>query len=189
MNLTPLMGLPYPAPGDAPCDFDEQWCQFTAAVDAIFDVWEAGLDRAYPAVPAAVMQLTTTTAAPVTILNFNPVPFTEVVLDTAGMTDMDADPYGITVKISGRYSCALFTQQDTSGAVDSQSQISGPASQNNIILDRGAGVTYYNNSYLCVQDLTAGTRVTLTTFVSPAPTRTLRAALMAVVWHSDSERP
>lgn len=188
MNVTPLMGLLYPGPTDAPCDFDEQWCTFTAGIDAIFDKWQAGLQRAYPAIPAAVMQLTTDPATPVTILNFNPVAFTEVVLDTAGMTDMDADPYAITVPFSARWTCALFTQQDTGGVADQQSSIFGPNNQGNIILDRGAGVTYYNHSYIAVQDLVAGTRVTLTTFVSPAPTRILRAAWLSVAWHSDSER-
>ena len=188
MNITPLMGLHYPGPGDAPCDFDDDWCTFTGDIDAVFDKWEAGLNRTLPAVPAAVLLLTTAAAAPVTILNFNPVPFTEVVLDTAGMTSLDADPYGITIRISGRYTVAAYTEQDTSGSVDAQSSISaGPIS--NIILDRGAGVQYYNNAYTAVVDLTEGTRVTLTTFVSPAPTRICRGAWLAVVWHSDTERP
>ena len=189
MNVTPLMGLPYPNGLDAPCDFDDDWCAFTAALDSVFAKFETGLQRTYPAIPIAVVQLTTT----ITILNFNPVPWDTVAIDTAGMTDLDADPYGIVLPRSGRYTAAAFLQQDTSGIVDSQSvmTIQGFSERNvdNIILNRGAGIPYYNNCYQAVISGTQGTRLTLTTFVSGASSRTARGGWMAIYWHSDSERP
>lgn len=189
MNVTPLMGLPYPNGLDAPCDFDDDWCTFTAALDAVFTKFDSGLQRSYPAIPIAVVQLTST----ITILNFNPVPWDTVTIDTAGMTDLDADPYGIVLPRSGRYTAAAYLQQNTAPGVNTQSQmtIQGFPERNvdNIILDRGAGVTYYNNCYQAVISGTEGTRLALTTFVSGFPTRTALGGWMAVYWHSDSERP
>ena len=189
MNVTPLMGLPYPGPGDAPCDFDEQWCQFTGAIDAVFDKWEAGLSRAYPAIPAAKMLLTEITP----IQNFNPIPFTEVEFDTAGMTQMDADPYGITCRRAGRYTVAAFLAEDTaSGGAGAQAalviSILGSFTEFSDILILGAG-TYRENTYWPVMDLAEGDRLVLTTFLSSQPNRTARSAWLSVSWHSDVRRP
>lgn len=183
MNVTPLMGLPYPNGLDAPCDFDDDWCTFTSAIDAVFAKFEAGLQRSYPAIPIAVVQLTTT----ITILNFNPVPWDTVAIDTAGMTDLDADPYGIVLPRSGRYTAAACLQQPASGGVNVQSvmTIAGFPERNvsSTVLDND------NNVYQAVISGIEGTRLTLTTFVSGFSTRTLFSGWMAIFWHSDSERP
>lgn len=186
---TPLMGLPYPGPDDAPCDFDDDWCAFTGALDGVFDKWEAGLDRAYPAIAGAKLLLTEITS----IGNFNPIPFTEVDFDTAGMTNLDADPFGITVQRAGRYTIAAFLEEDlASGGAGAQEVlfIQWPSfnSESNEVLVLGAG-TYRENTYWPVVDLLEGARVTLTSFLSAQPTRTARQAWLSVMWHSDVRRP
>lgn len=190
MNETPLMHFPYPGPGDAPCDFDEQWCQFTGAVDATIDRWEAGLNRAYPAIPAAKLLQSGT----VTIINGNPVLMSEVVLDTAAMTNLDADPYGITVTRAGRYTVwGTLIETDTTGGAGAQSVLSLNfenilGQEQNVILVLGAG-EYRNTVYMPVLSLPEGIRVTLSVFLSGQAVRTARLASLAVFWHSDVERP
>jgi hypothetical protein len=182
------MGLPYPGPTDAPCDFDDQWCQFTSAIDAVFDRWESGLSRAYPAVPAAKMRQT----QQVTVFNSTQILFSEVTLDTAGMTNMDADPYTITITRTGRYSVWGFIEElNNSGGAGAQSGliISSPAAvETNTILVIVAG-TYRNSVYWPVLTLPVGTRLQLQPFLSGQNQRTIFEASLAAVWHSDVIRP
>lgn len=185
MNVTTLMGLPYPSPTDAPCDFDEQWCQFTSAIDTIFDRWEAGLNRAYPAIPAAKMRQT----EPTQVFNSRKIPFSEVTFDSAGFTNIDADPYTITIPRTGRYSlCGFIEEADASGGAGAQSVISVGFLEQNSILVLGAG-TYRNSVYWPVMDLQEGTEIQLFPFLSGQSQRTIFEASMAVYWHSDVIRP
>lgn len=188
MIPTALMGLFFPGPGDAPCDFDEQWCTFTGGIDALFDRWEAGLSRAYPAVPGAKMRQT----EPTTIFNSTQIQFSEVTFDSGGMTNMDADPYTITVQKTGRYTVAAFIEEnDTTGGAGAQSVLtinSNAAIESNTILILGAG-TYRNSVYWPVVSLPEGTRVQLQPFLSGQNQRTIVEASLAVVWHSDVIRP
>lgn len=188
MNNTALMGLPYPSATDAPCDFDEGWCQFTSAVDAVFDRWEAGLNRAYPAIPAAKMRQTELT----TVFNSTQIQFSEVTFDTAGMTNMDGDPYTITCQRAGRYTLAAFIlENDASGGAGAQSVLtisSFNASESNTILVLTAG-QYRNSVYWPVVSLNAGDRIQLQPFLSGQSQRTINQASLAVLWHSDVVRP
>jgi hypothetical protein len=186
VNLTALMQLPYPGPGDAPCDFDEQWCQFTSAIDGVFDRWEAGLSRAYPAIAAAKLLQTET----ITIINGNPIVMSEVTLDTAAMTNMDADPYGITVRRAGRYTVwGTIIETDTSGGAGAQSVLTLDfIGEQNTITVLSAG-EYRNVVYVPVVSLPEGARITMSPFLSGQAIRTARWASLAVVWHSDGARP
>lgn len=187
MLPTPLLALPYPGPDDPPCDFDEQWCQFTGAVDAVFDRWEAGLSRAYPAVPAAKLRQT---VAGTVIFNSTQIAFSEVTLDTAGMTNLDADPYTITVPRTARYTvCGFIEEADASGGAGAQSVLTVSfAGETNIILVLGAG-TYRNTVFWPVVSLPAGARIQLQPFLSGQNQRTIFEASLSVVWHSDVIRP
>lgn len=190
LNYTPLLQLPYPNGLDAPCDFDESWCEFTGALDALFAKYEAAVNRTNPAVPAAMLQLTTQ----ITIGNGNAVPFDTVVIDTAGMTDLDSDLYGITIPRSGRYTVAWYFKQATGGVVNGQ--ISGSAgsslsgnSISHLTLDRGAGINYGLGTDFEVFTFLQGERITMSTVESGASSRTLIEAWLAVYWHADQEVP
>lgn len=193
-NMTPVFQLPYPSGSDAPCDFDEQWCAFTAAMDAVFTTWQAGIDRTVPVVPAAKLLLATTATVPAG----NPVPFDTVLFDTAAMTDIDADPYRITIPQTGRYTVTTMLRKATSGVVNSEATTSvltslgGVISNTNTrgeILDRGAGATYFIPAYTAVTSLLAGTKLTLTFSIGSVVNVPIEAASLSVVWHSDTEAP
>jgi hypothetical protein len=190
LNYTPLMNLPYPNGLDAPCDFDESWCAFTGAIDDVFTKFEQAINRTTPAVPFAMMQLTTQ----ITIGNNNIIPFDTVVADTAGMTDLDSDLYGITIPKTGRYSMAFYFLQATGGVVNGQivGTMGGVTSGFTIshqILDRGAGINYGCTTDWEAATLLQGDRITMSTFESGANSRTLIEAWMAVYWHADQEVP
>lgn len=193
-NLTPVFKLPYPSGSDAPCDFDEQWCAFTAAMDAVFATWQSGVDRTVPVVPAAKLLLATTTTVPAG----NPVPFDTVVADTAAMTDLDADPYRITIPQTGRYTITSMLRKPTSGVLNSEITTSVVTSLGGVLastntrgeaLDRGAGATYFVPAYTAVVSLAAGTKLTLTFSIGSLVNVTIEGASLSAVWHSDTEVP
>jgi hypothetical protein len=192
LNATPLLGLPYPNGLDRPCDFDDSWCTFTAAIDALFTTWEAAINRTTPAVPFAMLQMTTV----MNIGNNNLVPFDTVVADTAGMTDLDSDLYGITIPRTGRYTVAYGFNQQSGLVVNAQIDgiLTGSVAGqlvSHLTLDRGtiSGPGYGNMADYDAVTLMEGERVTFSTFESGANSRVLLEAWMAVYWHSDQEVP
>lgn len=101
--LTPNFALPVPGALDEPCDFAQQWCDFTNSVQTVLDGFEAIADRTNPVVPLAKMQLTTT----VVIAETSTVPFDTLTLNNANMIDFDSSNTTITIKRPGRF-LALF---------------------------------------------------------------------------------
>lgn len=181
-DSTTNFSLPYPNGSDAPCDFAEQWCDFTEAIDTVLANFTLGADRAVPLIPAAMLRAT----VPRSILPGNPIPFDEVVFDTAGMTDLDADPYHIIIRQPGRYTTAAFMDKVTSGAVNSLTILQMELIDG-YILDRGAGPAYYVPLYSPSQNFTiVGTEISLEYFAASAA-QTVNSAWMAVFWHADAE--
>lgn len=190
LNKTALMSLPYPNGLDRPCDWDESWCTFTSAIDAVFTKWENAINRTVPAVPFAMLQLT----SQITIANFANIPFDTVVADTAGMTDLDSDVYGITIPKTARYTIAWYFKQLTGGIVNGQiSGFSNAAasglSLQHLILDRNVALGYGDTTDTEVFTLLQGDRVVLNTVESGANSRTILEAWLAVYWHADQEVP
>jgi hypothetical protein len=182
-DMTANFSLPYPAPSDDPCLFAEQWCDFTDAIDAVIANFTLGADRAVPLIPAAMLRATITRA----ILPGNPIPFDEVVFDTAGMTDLDADPYHIFIRQPGRYTTAAFFSKVSSGAVNSVTTLQMENIQGHI-LDRGAGPAYYLPLYSPSQNfLTVGTEVSIEYFSGSNSPQDIDSAWMSVFWHADTE--
>src|SRR5688500_14787019 len=146
-NNTFNFNLPYPSGTDRPCDFAEPWCDFTTAIDAVFAVFQAAIDRTIPVVPMAILLQTTQRS----ILNFAPLIFDTVVADTAGMTDIDVDPFSITIRRPGRYTVAAYVQKPTVGAPFVPAEFSIFIEPDNDaqgeLIDRGSGVTYHLTAY------------------------------------------
>ena len=113
--LTPVYGLPYPDALDAPCDFPEDWCAFTAAVDGVLDRFELGAQRVIPAIPIAKVMIT----SQVVIAEGAAFPWDTVAVDTAGWTDFDADNRIITVSRSARYSTVVAVILAPTGVANS----------------------------------------------------------------------
>lgn len=190
-DITPNFSLPYPAPTDDPCLFAEQWCDFTDGINSIISNFQAGADRAIPVIPVAMLRRTTA----VNVINGNLIPFTDVIIDTANMTDLDADPYRITVPRTGRYTVAAFMEKVSSGVVNSQITlfIRGELPANLDIttstLDRGAAVTYFVPAYGPVITLQQGDRLSTFFTTGTATSQQVSAAWLSVTWHSDTEVP
>jgi len=180
---TANFALPYPTGSDAPCDFAEQWCDFTEAIDGVLGRFQTGIDRAIPVIPAALIRAST----PRTANSGQNIAFDEVVLDTAGMTDLDANPYAITITRPGRYSVGGYIEKPSSGVVDSQLTLFVVLGSNWSILDRGVGFVYSIPSYTPVVTLAAGDQVTMFFNVPTLGPQTVDVAWLCVFWHSDTE--
>lgn len=190
---TPNFNLPYPNGSDDPCLFAQQWCDFTESINGVLALFQAGINRANPVVPAAMLRIST----PRNIINLNLINFDEVVFDTAGMTDLDADPYRIYIRRPGRYIFNGFVDKDTSGVVDSQFSITaqhelpapgGQLDATSVILDRGAN-DYLNTAYSPSQPLVAGDRVSMFYNTGTATAQEVNTAWMSVIWVADTEVP
>ena len=190
-NHTTNFNLPYPASIDAPCDFAEQWCDFTAAIDGVFDTFQSAIDRTIPVVPVAILQMTVARS----VFNFNPIPFDTVVVDTGAMTDMDVDPFTITIKRPGRYTVAggifkpsvggVFVPAETT--IFAQPNFSAQAEV--IDLGAGGGAAYYLAAYFAAETYAVNQKVRLSFSVGNQSLWPITTAWLAVVWHSDTEVP
>lgn len=187
-STTPNFALPYPSPSDEPCDFAEQWCDFTAAIDGIFGTFEAGIARTVPTVPLAILRCTVQQPVP----NLQLIPFDAVSADTASMTDINSYPYGITATRFGRYTVSGGLELGSSGLVNNQTTMSirTPAvSVSAGALDRGNSFIYRMNAFAPALTLNPGDKVEMTFNVGVDMNVTVFAAWLAVYWHADREVP
>lgn len=188
-DLTPNFDLPFPSSIDAPCDFAEQWCDFTAAIDTVFDTWESAIGRTLPVIPVAILLQTVTTS----IGNFNPLRFDTVLVDTAGMTDIDVDPFTITIPKPGRYTVAAWVEKPSLGApfVPNETSIfiQPEFDAQGEVTDRGTGVQYHLNAYFSVGTYAAGDKVRLSFSVGLQALFQIDRSWLAAFWHSDTEAP
>ena len=192
-DFTVNFALPYPSASDDPCDFPEQWCDFTSAINDVMAVFQAGIDRAIPVIPAALVRSTFVKS----VINGQNIPFDEVALDTAGMTDLDADPYSITITRPGRYSFGAYLEKPSSGVVNSQLSLflnstqSVPGNQSLgavwTVLDRAGGLTYSIPAYQSVCAFPAGAKLSVFFNTGLATAQNVDVAWMGVFWHSDTE--
>lgn len=182
------MAIPTPIGTDPPCEFAEDWCNTAAAINVQIAAYQQTLARVYPAIPVALLRLTET----VTIGSLTPFPFTEVVFDTFGMTDLDADPTAINIKRSGRYTIRGWLRTNSTGVVNTiidariSTNIPPAVARDGIVLDR-ATVALGNGTFDTVSTLIAGTTMQLLQATGGALTVTF--ASLCVAWHSDQERP
>lgn len=187
-STTPNFALPYPSPSDEPCDFAEQWCDFTAAIDGIFGTFEAGIARTVPTVPLAILRCTVQQPVP----NLQLIPFDTVSADTASMTDINADPYNITATRFGRYTVSGGLELGSSGIVNNQTAMIIQNPDFTITadaLDRGNAFIYRTNGFMPTITLNPGEKVGMTFNVGGEMNVTVFAAWLAVYWHADREVP
>lgn len=187
------MTVPVPAGTDAPCDFAEDWCETTEAINARLAPYETALARCYPAVPCALMRLTETQ----TVATFAAINFTEATFDTAGMTDLDADPQIITVRRAGRYTLRGFYRLATTTGVNNNPLLARVTSRlptsplieyDGYILDRNVLLfPYANGTFETVCTVPAGAQIQLIN--GSVSTISVARASLSVLWHSDMERP
>lgn len=190
------MAIPVPAGTDPACDFSEDWCATTAAINAKIAAYQQALARAYPAAPMALLRRTEPlTSNPV----LAPVPMTEATFDTAGMTDLDADPTIITIQQTGRYIVRGFLTTPTTTVVNTlvtaTINISGPVSGSiqGYALDRGSLInavsSFHPTPFSDGTEFIKGTKVSLSTSITIDAITPITKASLFVGWHADQETP
>lgn len=189
VSLTPSFSLPYPSASDEPCDFAEQWCDFTEAIDDVFTTFETGINRTTPIVPAAKFLRTT----PISVLNLAPIPFDTAEVDTAGMIDISTDPFHITYTRAGRYTlCAYLDLLPPGTALNAEISIiigGDLRTATAETINRGVGIIYRLNVYRAVYSAQAGEQSYLSFNTGTAGSYTVNKAWLSAVWHSDTETP
>lgn len=186
-NFTPNLLLPYPNGGDAPCDFAEQWCAFTARFQVIMDGFQDTIDRTATTIPMAQMRRTVpkTYTANTVILDYDAVPF-----DTAGFTNFDASTSTIKIDRAGVFveHVNTTTSPNTLNSTNYITAASIPSVYLGVFsefLDRAANVI---GNYLDeVALLTVQTSVYSTMTANAAPT--VQTAVLTSYWHADTVRP
>lgn len=185
-GYTSNFNLPYPVDTDDPCNFATQWCDFTTAVNAVLDGFQATINRTVPVVPAAgfIATISTTYNSAVTnFLSYDSEPF-----DTADWIDFDADNTKISIDRSGVFHLnGADIQQPDGGNSTWTLEFVGAGASPNKILDRGVVgqiVGNWNTSLTFsafpqqVQMLVSG----------PNSIFTITRAYFSAIWHADTFR-
>lgn len=183
--FTPNFSLPYPTALDAPCDFAEQWCEFTDAVNAVTTRFQTTVDRTVPTIPMARMTLTT----PITIVNGGTIPFDSVSVNTAGWIDFDASNTDIVPDRAGYFvmtAQALFQTTGVLGNVFSL-QFNNFTTQQDNQIDRATSSVGLNltSMRLVTTPFAFNVRVQRTI----AGNLTINAASFSLWWHADTATP
>lgn len=188
------MAIPVPAGTDPACDFAEDWCATTAAINAKIAAYQTALARAYPASPMALLRRTERLAAGYVPLA--PIPMTEATFDTAGMTDLDADPTVITIQQTGRYIVRGFMLTETSTIVNNLAAVTvnigtTGATIPGFALDRGnlnmSLSAFHPAAFSDGTGFIKGTKISLSN--SSLSTPAILKASLFVGWHVDQVNP
>lgn len=188
-SFTPNFALPYPNGTDAPCDFAQQWCDFSDAFQTQLDGFQAIIDRTIPVIPIARLELT----VPYTAVALEPVRFDTLNIDTANWVDFDADPTTIRVDRGGIFvvvaSAEIVTVVGTNtysmtmqsiplGTIRDEQQKAAAAQGQSAGFSLGALVTVTTPS-------TFGLYVNNNNLINVTLTR----AALTVFWHADRSTP
>lgn len=186
---TPNFDLPYPTAPDAPCDFPQQWCDFTNAVTEVLDRFEAIANRTNPSVPIAKMRLT----RPVLLTGDSVLAFDAVEVNNAGMIDFDVSRNRIRIQRPGRYSAEAHVMFNASTTANNNYSVT----INGVMLDT-IRVIDLNTSFVA-QVYTTPIDLDIFTFgpldvsvrvnATLAPSFTVADAALAVYWFADRDAP
>jgi hypothetical protein len=189
MPTTATYALPYPGALDAPCDFAQDWCAFTAAASTVLDTFQAVADRTNPAVPMGKMEL----ATPTTIVKGSPIPFDSVTINNANFVDFDASNSTMTISRPGRYVIILNLFMSTSGIALSRFLTQIVANTTSISLTDELDLATTSIGYVCNAFHTTTTApFTISAIIdqtSAVTTVTIQRAILSVFWHADGAAP
>lgn len=189
-DFTANFALPYPSSVDEPCDFAEQWCDFTDAVEGVLDAVQASVDRIYPVIRVSILRLSevTTFAGGAG----TPIVYDTVDIDTPGWVDtvsMDRIVPDIGGFIGATTHVNFVGKAVDQFQVDLRTGDSTLVNDVNVFTTAAAALmgTYYSTeSYsMSAFDYTNGffhTRIDDTSADTPM---SVNWATMSVYWHSD----
>lgn len=192
--LTPNFSLPVPGPLDPPCEFAQQWCDFTNATQAVLDKFEAIANRTNPWVPLAKMELRTAVTVPAD----SSIPFDTLTLNNAGMVDFDTSNTTVVFNRSGRFMVVcnvLFRLAPTPNMwFNLQALPSGagtinrtPAVDHNINIS-GTNTGSTLSAYFYITTPPVVLRIN-TDMVTTPDTVTIELASLSVFWFADGATP
>lgn len=188
--FTPNFNLPYPTALDDPCDFAEQWCDFTNAVTGVLDGFEEIADRTNPSTLIAKMELTNAvTLAGPSILSFDAVS-----VNNAGMVDFDVSRQRIRINRPGRFSAEAHVLFTGSGVANNQFTI---RIDGNTMQDKTRAVEVaspiigmmYTTPFELVSFPFTPVDVWIEVDAATAPTYVVTNASLAVYWFADRSAP
>lgn len=184
--LTPNFNLPYPDGSDAPCEFAQDWCNFTTAFQDVLDGFQETVNRTVPAVPVARLELT----GPLVITNPGIITFDTLSVDTAAWTDFDADPTAITVDRGGYIYLTALAEVAASGVAASSWTLSilNSAGMQDVHIEQ-AGATIIGMHIWNMVFNSAITKYQLLMLRSAPGDITVNRASFSIFWHSDTATP
>lgn len=183
--FTPNFALPYPDALDAPCDFAQDWCAFTDAVNAVATRFENTINRTVPVIPMARMTLTT----PVTILNGGDIPFDSVSVNTAGWIDFDASNTTINPDRAGYFVINANALVDTTTLLGTviTVRIDGSSTYQDNQIDRF--LSSIGNTTARIINIATPFPISVEIARSTVGNLTINAASFTVWWHADTATP
>lgn len=193
--LTPNFSLPVPGPLDEPCDFAQQWCDFTDATQTVLDSLEAVADRTNPNVPMAKLELRGGARdLPADSL----IPFDTLVLNNAGLVDFDASNSSITINRPGRFLAVcnvLFTYNTVANMYFNMQffPIGSGAISKSIGIDHGLNIGLINVG-MCATGIFYVTtppvvvRVNVDMVTTP-DVESIELAALSLFWYADGASP
>lgn len=183
--FTPNFNLPYPSALDEPCDFAQQWCDFTAAVNTVATRFETTVNRTIPAIPMARMTLT----VPITILTGGTIPFDSVSVNTAGWIDFDTSNTDIVTDRAGYFVVTASVLVQTTAVAGTVLSISGNTglARNDSQLDRNTSSLGLCISYITNPTTPQAHNILVTR--SGTGNIQINAAVFSVAWHADTATP
>lgn len=184
-TFTPNFNLPYPDALDEPCDFAQDWCAFTSAVNTVATRFENTINRTVPTIPMARMTLNT----PVVIINSGVIPFDSVSVNTAGWVDFDASASDIVTDRAGFFvlTAAVLIDTTTVTGTGLSIQINTGIPNSDGQLDR-----FLSSVGLCTTNIVQlDSPIAHNVRVSRTGTGNIRVnnATFSVWWHADTATP
>lgn len=192
-SSTTNFSLPFPDGGDRPCDFAQQWCDFTDALDVVLDRFQATLDRVMPMIPIASLKV----SEPTVFTSFGLISYDAVVIDSAGWTTVDLDSTQISPDMAAVMtfsSNVVLTQVQAPGAffldpVDTTGVVVEPFlpyAENMDMNQCPVGIPLEDALLFSPGHWVPGiSGLRNSISVSTLPTLTIENALFTVYWHSD----
>lgn len=135
------------------CEHDSVWCDQARIIEGRLNDFEQVVARTATTVPMVILQRTEPFTLPLSNTTGINITFTEVVVDTDDMADLDSSPLGFTVNTPGLYEvvCYLF------GTAENPA---GPSLSVTMILSMGP--PYYINGGVSVGAAVMGYSINLT---------------------------
>lgn len=189
--LTPNFSLPVPGPLDDPCNFAQQWCDFTDATQGILDRFEAVANRTNPNIPIAKMELRNT----VHLTTDSHIPFDTLTLNNANMVDFDTSNTTIQIKRPGRFLAVanvLFVYQPATTlyyTLDILSSAAEPASDSNLNI----GLINVGSCAMAIFHVTSflprAVRLQVGVVSGVSTTLSIDLAALSLFWFADGATP